>query len=65
MDNAIAMAGKIAAYVGVLVCLITGVWRLLGGYFLFGYELSTIFHFGTSLMVFACLAKLHKLTGGT
>ncbi|HEB96573.1 MAG TPA: hypothetical protein ENI96_09105 [Sedimenticola thiotaurini] len=61
MGNLLAIVGNSAAVVGILICLVAGLTRLSGGYYLFGYELSTLFLGGTSLMVLACLAKLQQL----
>jgi len=62
MDKLIDASGNAAAAVGIVICLVTGVVRLAGGYYLFGYESITLFTGGIALMVMGCLAKLHLLT---
>lgn len=62
MDKFIDLAGNIVGVSGVLVCLVAGVSRLLGAYFLLGFPTVTLFTGGTALMVMACLAKLHHLS---
>lgn len=51
-----------AAILGILLCLVAGITRVLGDYYLFDYSVVTIFDAGVALMVLACLIKLHQLT---
>jgi hypothetical protein len=62
MDKLIDLAGHAASYVGVLICLGSGVARIFGYYNVFGYSLQSIFVVGMAAMIFACLAKLHLLS---
>ncbi|HLC41167.1 MAG TPA: hypothetical protein VJO34_06005 [Methylomirabilota bacterium] len=55
-------AGHLTAVVGLVLCLVAGVTRLLGNYHALGYESMTLFIAGIGLMVAACLAKLEKLS---
>lgn len=61
VDRVVQFAGKAAGIVGVLFCLVTGIQRAAGGYFLLGFESATLFEGGVALMVFYCVAKLHVL----
>lgn len=61
----IDLIGNAAGIVGVLVCLIAGLARLVGTYYLLGVPSITLFTGGTALMVMACLAKLHYLSQNT
>lgn len=65
MDNAIDVTRKIAALTGVAVCLVAGVSRLMGNYYVAGFEAMTMFDGGVGLMVFSCVAKLHLMTHRT
>jgi hypothetical protein len=56
------MGANIVAVVGILVCAVVGVARLLGNYYFLGYEAMTLFTGGMGLMLFAALVKLHLLT---
>lgn len=58
----IDLVGNIAAIVGILICLAAGVSRLIGAYYLAGFQTITLFTGGIALMVMACLAKLHHLS---
>jgi len=58
----IDLVGNIAAIVGILVCLAAGASRLIGAYYLMGFQTITLFTGGIALMVMACLAKLHHLS---
>lgn len=62
MNRLLDLAGNVAAMLGILVCVLAGVARLTGSYYVFGYEAVTLFIAGMALMVMACLAKLHNLT---
>jgi hypothetical protein len=61
MDKLLDLVGNIAAVLGMLVCLVAGLFRLSGSYYVFGFEAVTLFTGGIALMVFACLAKLQNL----
>jgi type IV secretory pathway VirB2 component (pilin) len=58
-NNLLEVLGNVIAAVGIVVCAVAGINRLLGSYHLFGYEAMTFFIGGISLMVFAALIKLH------
>ena len=62
MTKNLGVIANIIAVLGVLLCCVAGVARLAGNYHVLGYEAMTLFQAGTSLMVFACLAKLQQLS---
>ena len=62
MAKLIDIAGNVAALLGILICLVSGISRLLGNWETAGYSTMTLFTLGIGLMVFACLAKLHAIT---
>lgn len=53
----------IVATIGVAICAVSGLARLLGSYHVLGYEAITLFIGGISLMVFSALIKLHIIEG--
>ena len=61
MQQLLTLSGHIAAVLGILLCVASGLARLSGSYHLAGYEATTLFSVGTGLMVFACLMKLQML----
>jgi len=61
VERLISLAGNLVAVIGLMMCLVGGVVRLLGNFHLFGYSAMTIFIAGTGLMVMACLAKVELL----
>ena len=63
MHKLTEVAGNIAGIAGLLVCLVSGGTRVLGQFYLLGYEAMTLFVGGIGLMVAACLAKTHLLSG--
>ena len=58
----IELAGNIAGIAGIGICLVAGLARLAGGYYLLGFQTLTLFNGGIALMVMACLAKLHCMS---
>ena len=63
MDKVIEAVGNIAAVFGILACLVSGVFNLMGHHRVFDASLvESVFLFGVGLMVMACLAKLHLLS---
>ncbi len=62
MAKIFEIIGNGAGLLGILICLIAGVSRILGSYHVMGFESITVFTGGIALMVMACLVKLHQLT---
>jgi hypothetical protein len=58
MERVITILGNLAALVGILFCLVSGVARATGSFHIVGYAAITLFQLGTGLMVLACLCKL-------
>ena len=63
MTKLLQYGGAAVAVLGILVCLITGVLRLMGHYNVLGYETMTLFISGIALMVAACAVKLYLPNG--
>lgn len=61
MNKVIDIIGNVVGVSGILVCLLAGVARISGSFYVIGFEAVTLFIGGISLMVAACLAKLHLL----
>ena len=62
MEKAIEMIGNLSGVLGILACLVSGLFRLFGEYTVSDQILvESLFTLGIGLMVFACLAKLHVL----
>jgi hypothetical protein len=61
MYKNLALAGSISGLVGALICLIAGLARVAGFYYLVNYQSTTVFNMGVGMMVFACMVKLHTL----
>lgn len=57
----LGIIANVAATIGVIVCAVAGVARLLGSYHLLGYGAITLFTGGIALMVFSALIKLHSI----
>lgn len=56
--NALLFLGRLAGIIGVLVCLVAGVARVAGHYFVAGYSVGTLFLGGIAAMVAGCLCLL-------
>lgn len=59
MNKLIGISGDVAAAVGTLVCVLSGVARLFGFYSIAGLGTIVLFTVGSGIMIYACLAKLH------
>ncbi|MFT4615629.1 MAG: hypothetical protein ACI9NT_002787 [Bacteroidia bacterium] len=57
----LSLAGTIAGIAGALICVGAGLGRVLGMFYLAGFQATTIFSVGVGLMVFACMVKLDSL----
>lgn len=61
MSKTLEILGSIVGFIGILICLVTGLTRLKGGHYFLGHEAVTIFTGGIGLMVMGCLAFLHSV----
>ncbi|MEO7405035.1 MAG: hypothetical protein ABIU95_15335 [Burkholderiales bacterium] len=61
MESLLPLAARLGAFLGVLLCIVPGVARLAGAYWLAGFQLQTLFSAGVALMVFACMCYLMVL----
>lgn len=55
------IASDVVGVLAVLICLVAGLVRVSGGFYLAGFEVLTLFNAGMAGMVFACLLKLKLL----
>lgn len=55
------MVSDLVGVLAVLVCLVAGLVRVTGVFYLGGFEVLTLFNAGVALMVFSCLLKLQVL----
>jgi len=62
MEKTIDIIGNALGALGLLICLLAGVSRVVGSHYLMGFETITLFIGGISIMVAACLAKLHGVS---
>jgi hypothetical protein len=65
MQQLLNLTGTAAGVFGALLCAASGLTRFMGGFYLAGYEATTLFGVGTGIMVFACLLKLESLLRNT
>jgi hypothetical protein len=57
----LSVAGSLAGWVGILVCLAAGLLRVGGSYHFGGYEVMTIFNAGLGLILAGAFVKLEAL----
>lgn len=62
MDKLLDVSGNVVGIAGILICLLAGISRLIGEYYILKFEIVTLVIGGTALMVMACLIKLHNLS---
>lgn len=53
--------GSAVGLVGLILCAVSGLARIAGGYYVADFEATSLFIAGTGLMVLACLLKLEAL----
>tara|TARA_R110002110_G_scaffold91264_1_gene237351 strand:- start:31 stop:237 length:207 start_codon:yes stop_codon:yes gene_type:complete len=61
MLNSLKLIAHLGAITGVLLCIVAGLARFSGAYFVGGYSAMTLFNLGIGLMVFALLCKVELL----
>jgi len=61
MQQFINLLANLSGFAGVLVCLGSGVGRILGQYHIAGSETVTLFIVGIALMVAGCFGKLYVM----
>ena len=59
MNKLIATAGMGVGVLGMILTVVSGIWRVTGHYHLAGFEAMTLFVGGMGLMLIACFAKLY------
>lgn len=62
MNTLLATLGSLVGTVGILVCLIAGLTRLTGSYYLFGYSAQSLLMIGVAAIIMACYLKLEHLS---
>ena len=60
MSKLISLFGKAAALLGVGICALAGLLRIVGMHHVLGFETVTLFIGGIALMLMGCLAKLYR-----
>lgn len=61
MFKNLGMAGSVSGVLGALICLVAGLARVAGYYYVFGFQSTTLFMVGVGLMVFTCMIRLDEL----
>ncbi len=61
----LSLLASIPGLVGIPLCLLAGIWRLAGNFYLGGFEAWTVFSAGVGLMVFSCFLKLEMISAKT
>jgi len=62
MDNFLRILGRLLGLAGVLITLMSMGARLLGHYFVAGFQIGTLFQAGLGAMMAGCLCLLLVLT---
>jgi hypothetical protein len=58
MQNNLVLAGNIAGFLGILLCVVAGVARLTGHFYLAGMAAETLLQAGTAGVVIGCFLLL-------
>jgi hypothetical protein len=62
MERSLIWLGRIGGIAGIVICAIAVLTRLMGAYWLAGFQTSTLLLAGMAGMIFACLCFLTVLT---
>jgi len=62
METSLLWIGRLAGWVGVLMCLIAVGARLAGAFWIGGFQAGTVLQAGMAAMLLGCLAHLVVLT---
>jgi hypothetical protein len=62
MKNILSTIGSVVGWSGVIVCLASGLSKLVGSYYIYNYEVMTIFTVGIAMIAAGCMAKLEAQT---
>jgi hypothetical protein len=63
MQAMLTWLGRVAGIAGALLCVIGGLARLSGSFWLGSFQAGTLLQAGTAMMTFACLCFLALLNG--
>ena len=58
MNGALRAGGTTVGAIGALACLLAGVARVTGAFWLGEFQVMTVFDVGVGLMVFGCMLLL-------
>jgi len=58
MNELLVMVGRLAGIAGALVCLVAGLARLLGNFYLLGFGVGTLLQAGMAGLLIGCFALL-------
>jgi hypothetical protein len=62
MEEFLVWTGRLAGLAGVLVCAVAVVARVIGAFWLGGFQVGTLLQVGVAAMVLGCLSFLAALT---
>jgi len=62
MEELLVWIGRLAGVAGVALCVVAVVARLVGAYWLGGFQVGTLLQVGVAAMVLGCLGYLAALT---
>jgi len=65
MNTLLTRLGTGIGIIGILVCLIAGLVRLSGNYYLSGYSVQSLLMIGIASLIMACFLKLEYLSRRT
>lgn len=61
LDKRLVLTGSVSAVAGIAICAVSGLARVAGYYYVFGFQSTTLFNVGVGLMVFTCLLRLEEI----
>ena len=61
MNDVLLWVGRLAGFIGIVVCIAAFLVRLTGSYTVGGFEIGTLFLGGTGAMVAGCFCLLLRM----
>lgn len=62
MDRLLSLAGRISGVGGLALCLVAGIARLSGNFWIGGFQVGTLLQAGIGALVAGCFLLLWALT---
>ncbi len=63
MEGLLLLLGRLTGMGGIILCLVAGVTRLLGRYYMGSFQVAALMQAGVAIVVVACFLLLLAISG--